>query len=228
MLLGNDVPVAAEDWPELKALIAKYHAEGKPFRIAASRGNAQDLQMRGALAANGIDANKDVQFVNIPNPSDHLQAMRRGEVELICTVEPFATQIRQSGAAKFFTMPYEQSTGTLTGLFLTRPDVIKDHPTEIPAAVRAWLAVNDLIASHPAAWADVIVKVTGTPRAVAEGSIPNLFPDPEIHRNGALAIAKSMLDLKYISHDVSDALTQHIDYRFLEQATGKRAGDLGE
>ena len=83
-------------------MIADYKAAGKPFRVAASRGNAQDIHMRGAFAKQGIDINKDVQFINIPNPSDHLQALRRGEVELICTVEPFATQILQMKAAKLF------------------------------------------------------------------------------------------------------------------------------
>jgi ABC-type nitrate/sulfonate/bicarbonate transport system substrate-binding protein len=73
--------------------------------VAASRGNAQDIHMRGAFAKQGIDINKDVQFINIPNPSDHVQALRRGEVELICSVDPFATQIREVKAAKLFAFP---------------------------------------------------------------------------------------------------------------------------
>eukprot|EP01035_Chromulina_nebulosa_P040171 gene40171-54309_t len=85
MLVGNDLPVTPNDWASLKKVIADYKAAGKPFRVAASRGNAQDIHMRGAFAKQGIDINKDVQFVNIPNPSDHLQALRRGEIELICT-----------------------------------------------------------------------------------------------------------------------------------------------
>ncbi|SJZ88930.1 ABC-type nitrate/sulfonate/bicarbonate transport system, substrate-binding protein [Enhydrobacter aerosaccus] len=228
MLIGNDLPIQKDDWDGLKKLIADYKKEGKPFRVAASRGNAQDLHMRGELAAHGIDPNKDVQFVNIANPSDHLQAMRRGEAELLCTVEPFATQILQAGAAKFFNFPYDQSTGTLTGLFLTRPDVIAQRPKDVEAAVRAWLAVDDLISHDKTAWADVIVKVTGIPRSIADGSIPNLFPDRAIHRDGAQAVAKSMLDLRYINRDVSSAIDSHIDYQFLEQATGKTAAQLGK
>lgn len=228
MLIGNDVPLQKDDWEGLRALIATYRKEGKPFRVAASRGNAQDLHMRGELAAHGIDANKDVQFVNIANPSDHLQAMRRGEAELLCTVEPFATQILQAGAAKFFNFPYNQPTKTLTGLFLTRPDVIAQRPKELEAAVRAWLAVDDLITRDKGAWVEVIVKVTGIPRAIAEGSIPNLFPDRAIHRDGAQAVAKSMLELRYINRDVSGAIDSHIDYQFLERATGKTAAELGK
>ncbi len=34
--------------------------------------------MRGAFLKQGVDPNKDIQFINIPNPSDHLAALQRG------------------------------------------------------------------------------------------------------------------------------------------------------
>jgi ABC-type nitrate/sulfonate/bicarbonate transport system substrate-binding protein len=83
--------------------------------------------MRGASPSRASTSSKDVQFVNIPNPSDHLQALRRGEIELICTVEPFATQILQAKAAKMFGLPYDQAAGKLTNLILTRSDVVKEN-----------------------------------------------------------------------------------------------------
>ena len=94
-----------DDWAANKVIAAKGNRAGQPFRVAASRGNAQDIHMRGAFAKQGIDANKDVQFVNIPNPLDHVQALRRGEVELICTVEPFASPIRQVGGGSCSRFP---------------------------------------------------------------------------------------------------------------------------
>ena len=76
------------DWAAFKTLIEKAKGAGAPLKVAASRGNAQDIHMRGAFARQGIDVNKDVQFVNIPNPSDHIAALRRGEIDMVCTVEP--------------------------------------------------------------------------------------------------------------------------------------------
>jgi len=114
ILVGNDLPIEPGDWDGLKRLIAQYKEDDKPFRVAASRGNAQDIHMRGAFLTHGIDINKDVRFINIPNPSDHVQALRRGEVELITSVDPFATQIREVKAAKFFDFPYDQAAGKLT------------------------------------------------------------------------------------------------------------------
>jgi ABC-type nitrate/sulfonate/bicarbonate transport system substrate-binding protein len=227
MLVGNDLPVTPDDWASLKKVIADYKAAGKPFRVAASRGNAQDIHMRGAFAKQGIDINKDVQFVNIPNPSDHLQALRRGEIELICTVEPFATQILQQKAAKMFGLPYDQAAGKLTNLILTRSDVVKDKPKELEATVKAIVKVDEFVAADKGALIDVISKVTGLDKAIATGAVDNLDPDPKMYRASALAIANMMRDLKYINSDVSAAVEKNMNYTFLEAATGKPKTELG-
>jgi ABC-type nitrate/sulfonate/bicarbonate transport system substrate-binding protein len=227
MLVANDLQVSPNDWASLKKVIADYKAAGKPFRVAASRGNAQDIHMRGAFARQGIDVNKDVQFVNIPNPSDHLQALRRGEIELICTVEPFATQILQAGDAKLFGYPYDQAAGKLTNIVLTRSDVVAAKPKALEDTVRAIVKVDDFIASDKAAWADVIVKATGLDKTVAAEAIENLDPDPKMYRAPAVAIATMMRDLKYINSDVSTAVERNMDYRFIEAATGKPKIELG-
>ena len=227
ILVGNDLPLQQGDWVGLKTLIEQYKSEEKPFRVAASRGNAQDIHMRGAFAKHGIDINKDVQFINIPNPSDHVQALRRGEVELITSVEPFASQIRNLKAATFFDYPYDQTAGKLTNLILTRPDVIERDPEGVAATVKAVVKVNGLMTQDKTLFAQTINKVTGLDLAIANDAVGNLYPDHNIHRHEALAIATMMRDLKYIGSDVSDKIEKNIDYRFLEAATGKSKNELG-
>ncbi|MBD8622147.1 ABC transporter substrate-binding protein [Pseudomonas sp. CFBP 13727] len=227
ILVGNDLPLQAGDWVGLKALIDKYKAEDKPFRVAASRGNAQDIHMRGAFLKHGIDINKDVQFINIPNPSDHVQALRRGEVELITSVDPFATQIREVKAAKFFDFPYDQAAGKLTNLIVTRSDVIEDNRKGVEETVRSIVKVNDLMANDKPLFIDTIQKVTGLDKAIATGAVDNLYPDYAMHRASAVAIAQMMRDLKYISTDVSEQVEKNLDYSFLEAVTGKPKTELG-
>ena len=227
MLVANDLPVPAGDWAAMKALVAKRKAEGKPLKVAASRGNAQDIHMRGAFATHGIDVQKDLEFVNIPNPSDHAPALRRGEVDLICSVEPFATLIRQVGAGKFFAFPYDQAAGKLTNLIVTRSDVVASKKVALQSTVGAIVKVDDFIATHHEAWVGVITKVTGLDKAIAEGAIGNLEPDYRMHQKQALAVAAMMLDLRYISRDVSEAVVKNMDYSFLETATGKSKAELG-
>jgi ABC-type nitrate/sulfonate/bicarbonate transport system substrate-binding protein len=227
ILIANDLPIKENDWAGLKKVIADYKAAGKPFRVAASRGNAQDIQMRGAFAKQGIDVNKDVQFINIPNPSDHMQSLRRGEVELICSVEPFATQIRQGKAAKFFTYPYDQASGKLTSLILTRSDVIASNRKGVEETVRAIVKVNDAMAADKPLLVDTIQKVTGLDKAVAAGAVDNLYPEYNMYRGSAVAIGAMMRDLKYINSDVSVGLDKNMDYSFLEAVTGKSKAALG-
>ena len=70
---SNKLVLPGEDWAGFKALVAKAKAGGQPLKVAASRGNAQDIHMRGAFTKQGIDMRKDVEFINIPNPSDHAE-----------------------------------------------------------------------------------------------------------------------------------------------------------
>lgn len=227
ILINNELPLKENDWAGLKKLIAEYKAQGKPFRIAASRGNAQDIHMRGAFAKQGIDVNKDVQFVNIPNPADHLQALRRNEIELVCTVEPFATQVRQLQGAKFFAFPYDQAAGNLTNLVVTRSDVVANQPKALEAIVRSIIKVNGLVENDKQLWVDTISRITGLDKAIAAGAVANLYPDYKMHRTQALAVGAMMRDLKYIGTDVSSKIDKNLDYRFLEAATGKTKRELG-
>lgn len=227
ILVGNDLPIKENDWASLKKVIADYKAAGKPFRVAASRGNAQDIHMRGAFAKQGIDVNKDVQFINIPNPSDHVQALRRGEIELICSVDPFATQIRQLNAAKFFAYPYDQAAGKLTNLIVTRSDVIASKQKAVEETVRSIVKVNDMMSANKQLFVDTIQKVTGLDKAIAASAVENLYPDYRMYRAPAVAIGAMMRDLKYISTDVSGPIEKNMDYRFLEAVTGKPKSALG-
>jgi len=227
MLVGKDTALASDDWAGLKKLIAEYKAQGKPFRIAASRGNAQDLHMRGELALNGINPNKDVQFVNIPNPSDHAAALQRGEVELICSVEPFASQIRMTGVGKHFAFPYKQAAGRLTNLIVTRSDVIKEHPAEVKETVAAVVRLVDNLQKDKGAWVASIVKGTGLDKTVATEALKNSYPDYKMYRAQTQAIGTMMKELKYISTDVSAQIDKNMDYSFLMEVTKKPKSELG-
>jgi ABC-type nitrate/sulfonate/bicarbonate transport system substrate-binding protein len=227
LLVAKDSTLNPNDWAGLKKMIADYKAQGKPFRIAASRGNAQDLHMRGELVKNGINPSRDVQFVNIPNPADHAAALQRGEIELIGTVEPFASQIRLTGVGKHFNFPYEQAAGRLTNLIVTRSDVVKEKPEAVRQTVASVVKLVDQLNKDKQGWIDSIVKGTGLDKAVATEALKNAYPDISMQRSSTHAIAEMMLDLKYISRDVSSDIDKNMNYTFLTEVTGKPASALG-
>ncbi|GAB4057633.1 ABC transporter substrate-binding protein [Uliginosibacterium sediminicola] len=227
ILTAKGIDLKPNDWDGLKKLIAEYKAKDKPFRVAASRGNAQDIHMRGELMLHGIDPNKDIQFINIPNPSDHSAALQRGEVEMLCSVEPFASQIRLSGVGKNFALPYNQAAGNLTNLIVTRSDVIKNDPKGVQATVGAVVKLVDMLKTDRKSWVEVINKYTAMDATVANEALKNAFPDYAMHRKQAQAIAVMMKDLKYISKDVAADVDTHMDYSFLSAVTGKPKTALG-
>ncbi|MFT4174518.1 MAG: ABC transporter substrate-binding protein [Rhodocyclaceae bacterium] len=227
ILTAKNVPLKENDWDGFKKLAAQAKAQGKPLRVAASRGNAQDIHMRGELMLHGIDPNKDVQFINIPNPSDHAAALQRGEVDVICSVEPFASQIRMSGVGKSFALPYNQAAGNLTNLIVTRSDVIKDNPQGVRETVGAVVKLVDKLKGDRKVWVDVINKYTAMDANIANEALKNAYPDYAMHRKQAQAIAVMMKDLKYVSRDVSADVDKHMDYRFLSEVTGKPKTELG-
>jgi ABC-type nitrate/sulfonate/bicarbonate transport system substrate-binding protein len=224
---SNKLALPGEDWAGFKALVAKAKAGGQPLKVAASRGNAQDIHMRGAFLKQGVDPNKDVQFVNIPNPADHFAALQREEIDMVCSVEPFASQIRLAGAGKHFVFPYDQAAGNLTNLIVTRSDVVASQRPGVQAVVGAVVALNEKLSADKGPWIDVINKLTGLDKTVANEALKNAAPDAAIHRSQTLAIAAMMRDLKYISKDVSAEVEKNMEYSFLEQATGKKKNDLG-
>jgi ABC-type nitrate/sulfonate/bicarbonate transport system substrate-binding protein len=227
LMMANGINLAEGDWPGLKKLIGEYKAQGKPFRVAASRGNAQDIHMRGELLLKGIDPNKDIQFINIPNPSDHVAALQRGEIEMICTVEPFAAQIRAAKAGKRFALPYDQAAGTLTNLIVTRSDVIKSRPADVRETVAAVVKLVDKLKADKSGWVDSINKYTGLDKTIAAEALKNAFPDYTMHYKATLAIALMMKDLKYVSRDVSPDIAKFMDYSFLVDVTKKPKNQLG-
>jgi ABC-type nitrate/sulfonate/bicarbonate transport system substrate-binding protein len=227
VIVANGIDLKPDDWEGFKKLVQDRLKSGKKLRIAASRGNAQDIHLRGELLLNGIDPANDVEIINVANAADHAAALQRGEVDAVSTVEPFASQIILSGIGKHFTYPYKQAAGNLTNLIVTRSDVIKNNPESVQAVVNAVVKLVGELKQDQTKWVESINKITGLDADIAKAALNNAYPDYNMYYKPTLAIAAMMKDLRYISKDVSDKVGKNMDYRFLEKATGKSKNDLG-
>lgn len=85
ILVGNDLPLAENDWAGLKKLIAEYKAQGKPFRVAARAATRRTLHMRGALFATGHRHQQGRTVHQHPEPVRPRAgaASRRGRTDLL-------------------------------------------------------------------------------------------------------------------------------------------------
>lgn len=228
IIASNKLNLKSDDWDSLKKLVKSRNEEGKPLKIAASRGNAQDIHLRGELLLHGINPDKDIEFVNIANPADHEAALERNEIDLVCTVEPSASKIILDKKGKHFAYPYNQAAGNLTNIIVTRSDVLKSHPSAVKAFVEANMKVVEKISSDKAPWISVIEKNTGMNAEVSTRALDNAYPDYKMYKAKTLAIAKMMKDLKYINKDVSKQVEKQMDYSILESITGEKASELGD
>jgi ABC-type nitrate/sulfonate/bicarbonate transport system substrate-binding protein len=227
MIISKSLGLTPGDWTGLKKRIAADNQSGRPMRIATSRGSVQDLQMRGELAAHGINPDKDVSFINVPDPSDDASVLARHEADMVCMVEPFASQVRLSGAGVSFGRPYDQATGPLTGLIVTRSDVIGAHRPQVQQVVTGVTNLVAHIKTDRSGWAAQIEKATGLDPKVADAALQNVDPDSAIYRQKIFAISTMMKSLHYTSSDDDAALQKGIDYSFLSTALGKDKAALG-
>lgn len=228
ILVGNDISLKEDDWDGFKKLVEDRKKSGKKLKVAASRGNAQDIHMRGEFAKHGIDPVKDIEFINIANPADHASALESGQVDAISTVEPFASQIRLNHSGKHFAYPYDQAAGNLTNLIVTRSEVVKEHKEELQEVVNGVVKLVDNLKQDNHLWLEVISEKTSLSEDVGKEALKNSFPDYNMHQKETLAIAKMMKDLNYIQTDVKEQAAKNMDYRFLVKATGMSEKELGK
>lgn len=227
VLIKNDLDLAVDDWDGLKKVIEEYKANGQLFRLATSRGSAQDIQIRAELQKNGINTKEDLEIINISNTTDHVTALERGEVEMVSTVEPVGTMAIEKGSAKHFTFPYNQAAGKLTNLIVTRSDVIKEKPEVVEAVVGGVVDVIETIDTKPDIWVEVVNEYTPLDAETGAKILENAYPDFKVYRESAIAIVGMMNDLEYIKSDVTDLVEENMDYQFLEKVTGKSKEELG-
>jgi ABC-type nitrate/sulfonate/bicarbonate transport system substrate-binding protein len=230
VLTRKELGIKPNDWNALKAVIAQDKNNGKPFRVGASRGNAQDIHWRGEFKAHGIDPDNDVEFVNVADAADDLAALNRGEIDAVASVEPFASQIRLAHAANHFSWPYDQAAGNLTSLIVVKPDYAQKHPREVQAVVAAMVGMVDDLKSPQgkAEWLDLIKHNTALDPTIAQAALHNEYPDYDIHFKQMLAMEQMMRGVNYIEHDVSSSeIVSHVDYSYLMKATGRTKEQLG-
>lgn len=109
------------DWAKLKTAVDAGVAGGKKLRLGAAASlSANWVECVYSLKQKGIDVNANLTVVNIPGFGDHPGAMQRGDVDLLCSPEPFATQAIAAGG-RFFAFPFDTPAGeTLGGLVVTK------------------------------------------------------------------------------------------------------------
>jgi ABC-type nitrate/sulfonate/bicarbonate transport system substrate-binding protein len=228
-VVSPKITLTPNDWAAFKTLVDQRKAAGKELKIASQFGTVQDIELRLQLPKEGIDVNKDVDFVNVPYQG-MAQALKNGSVDAAIPVQPVAAQITGSKTGVHFAYPYDQAAGDLTNVVVVNKAYMTAHPDRIAAALQGMNALVPYL-STPAGqadWAATIEKYTGADATDTAAAMAQLKPAIGMPFTQIQAIAHAMFEQKLITQDLSAAvLQQHVDYTGLATATGKTPAELG-
>jgi ABC-type nitrate/sulfonate/bicarbonate transport system substrate-binding protein len=212
IVAAKKLELGENDFDGLKKIIATR----KP-KVASSRGSINELLAISEFKKAGIDMLRQLDVVNIPNFSQHSQALRSGEFDMIVTLEPFATIAASESTGTLFSHPYNSVAGDLNTCYVVRRDWLQKNSSLAVAFVKT-LADAEKALRDKAYEISVAVKVTGIAQPVIEGALKNTRYDLRNALQQTKALAALAAELKYVSRDVSADLDTFIDDRYLREA----------
>lgn len=205
--------VGTDDWGGFKKLMKQ-----KKLRLASSRGSINELLAIAEFARNGVDIDKDLDFVNIANFGQHPQALRSGEFDVIVTLEPLAALVTVDGTGVLLSRPYNSAAGDLNTNYVVRREWLAKNPELAQAFVATLVEASKRLSGDKKAELDAAIKLTGMKPDVLTVALSN----NRYHlRNGLKQmqeLARIAAERQYVSRDVSADLPKAVEDRFLKAA----------
>ena len=140
---------------------------GKAIAIP-SRFSTHNLLLHRLLAKEGLDADRDVQIVEMP-PPEMVQALATKRIAAFIVAEPFGAQAELKGVGKVLALSKDVWPDHICCALVVREDVAARHPEAVQELVNALVSAGGFIESHP--------------QEAAEASRPYLGQDPSVIRH---------------------------------------------
>ncbi|HEX7382516.1 MAG TPA: ABC transporter substrate-binding protein, partial [Nevskiaceae bacterium] len=160
-------------------------------------GSQVDLFTRAWLRHNGLDPDKDVSIVEVPFPIG-LTALKRGQVDAIVLVQPFAAKAEKEGGIRRLGDIGQVLPSNIELVEACRRQALEAHPKAIAQFAKDFAAASDRFQTHHEASIELISEVTKLPAPVLQSF---MFTDKDFHRwsHGAIdvSVVQHMFDLFY-------------------------------
>lgn len=151
---GRDIRILAGSADGGASLIVKPEdaiktaADFKGKKIGTPQlGNTQDVACRAWLIDNGLKitmTSGDALIIPTPNP-EQLMLFKRGELDAVWTVEPWATRLQLDGGGKIFL----EQKDAVTTILVTNNKTLKKHAELVKKFVAAHKELTDWINKNP-------------------------------------------------------------------------------
>jgi len=220
LIAAKSLGVKSGDWAGLKAAVDAAKQQGKKVRfgspIAAS---TNYIECYSSLKAHGINADSDLTTTAIQNFPDQPAALIRGNVDLLCTPDPFATITVNSGKGVLFAKPYDTPVGDQLGAIVTTKSTLGDAQKK-EAIVRYLKTLNFVIEKlkdHQFAL-DSVMKAFGMKQAMANQLLQNTTWRLPFTTDELKALAAATYQLHQSKKDWSCCIDQYVDESLLQSA----------
>jgi sulfonate transport system substrate-binding protein len=203
----------------------------KGKRIGGARGSTQYMQLVAAMAKNGLNINKDVQFVNLGSGTDMDVALKNGNVDAVMNWEPYGSQAIVDGYG--VNVPgiqdqlYSDSFKVSSGI-VVRNDFLQAHPKVVQEVMDAYYKSWQKITSDQQYWIQTFSAMTGANPQVLQYAASNAIPDFGMNQRDIERVATVLYQTGAINTDVSSQLGKLLDYQFIAKASGKTPQELGQ
>ncbi|WP_233571642.1 ABC transporter substrate-binding protein [Cellulomonas triticagri] len=219
---GQDVVVVAAAADGGSGIIGREGLDGieslAGLTVGYPQGSSQEILLRLTLESAGLDADSDVELVNLPF-SDMASALAAGRIDAFSSAELGPSTALQAGAVQVAS-PYDTPVGRVNIGLYTTGDLIEEDPDLVQQVVDTHIAATEQMAADPQAWADGVVAEFGIDQAVVETAIENIWPRWEIdaeYTEQVGALVEQMAALKQIDGEVDvEAL---LDTTFVDAST---------
>lgn len=221
LTVDRDIPVSYGDWAGLRKVVQDAKAKGQPLSIASSQGSYPALMLRWQLKHNGIDPDKDVKIVNVAAFPDHGRVLAGKQVQMISTMSLFAAPVRLQGQGKVFWYPYDAPSGNANAQILVPRRLARERPEVVQKIVASHVEIFDMFKKDRQRLIDAEAKATGRPIPLVQELFKNQAYLYEMDVNANRGMAKMMYEVGWTKTDLSAKVEEHMDFSFLEKATGR-------
>ncbi len=192
----------------------------KGLKVGYSKGSSQEILLRLTLAAAGMDAETDVELVNLPF-ADMASALAAGRIDAFSSAETGPATALNAGAVTVAS-PYETPIGAANIALYVTGESISERPEFVQELVQTHAEATELMDSDHTEWVKRLVDTFGVDQGVAEKASQNVWLRWNLdaqYTDQISALASQMHEHAQI--DSLPATTDFVDTSFAEKVTTK-------
>jgi ABC-type nitrate/sulfonate/bicarbonate transport system substrate-binding protein len=197
------------------------------------------------LKDQGVNPNTQVHLVNAPTFGDLNTALGGGGIAAASSLDPYPVEPRSQGQAVLLAFPYPQGSENYLQLscgLIATSSYVKNNPAVVQAVVTALNKASTQLMANPSQWVNTVLDYAPFPKSMIQLSLDpksqgvtdtssyvNNYLDTGMYSGGLMQWVTLLHSLGAMPTVITQSqLANHLNYTFLEKATGHDAAQLGQ